>query len=178
MIINTLGPVGSDSYRVAKTLIDVHDEINIYSSFDEIIAKIDDMENQYILIPTAYRSALSEYDWKDFNFEYWERMDLANVFHRKTKIMMLVENAKFKKDCAIIHPATSIYMKKYIAKQYLNSKIEFASSKCKAYERFVKFDYRFTIASEDNISFKNSYKIIKKIQPEMVWCVYKVREKK
>lgn len=174
MIINTLGPKYTDSYRIALKLINKSiDKINLFNSFDNLIMKINDLKGQYILIPTAYKSTDKEYDWKDFNFEYSNELNLTKVFAHKTKPIMLIENTNFVINKAVIQPATSIFMKNYCYKQKLDLEIIFKPSKYAAFIYFKKYKFRYTIVSND---FKgvSDFKLCRMFYPNMVWCLYEV----
>lgn len=176
MKINTLGPEMTDSYCAAKNLGVKNEEILLYDSFDAIIDNLWKMEGEYILIPAAYESVEKKYDWKDFNFDYWENLELVRVFHRKTKQMILIEHKNFKKDIAIIQPATNIMLKKYLNEKNIESEIRYEPSKIKAYQKFFSNKYRFTIISSDVVVGGTEQIITRKVyNPEMVWCLYKVR---
>ena len=175
LIINTLGPEDTDSYTVAlKTITSSLDKIILYSSFDDIIEHLSELVNQYILIPVAFESSFTKYDWKDFNFEFWEYLEIKSVISRKTKPMVLLENLEHEINKAIIHPATKIFMTNYL--NSLNNKIDiiFEKSKVCAFERFKSEKYRYTICSKDAIN--NDCYLIKDIfEPHMIWCLYRVK---
>ena len=175
MRINTLGPETTDSYCVAKNLCKNNDEILLYDSFDALIDNLWKMKDEYILIPAAYESVDKKYDWKDFNLDYWENVELTRVFHKKTKQMVLIEHTNFKKNIAVIQPATKIMLKKYLKEKRIDSEIEYESSKVKAYQQFFSNKYRFTIISSDVVRVTDQIITRKIYNPEMVWCLYKVR---
>jgi hypothetical protein len=177
MIIHTLGPSSTDSYTVAKSFMQSEDdEIVQYPSFDNLLHIIDQLTGQYVLFPVAFKSARKDYGWKEFNYDYWDKVDLVNVFQRKTKPMVLVKNRQYKQNRAMIHPATTIFLKKYLIKENENTFIEFTDSKYKAWLAFCKKNLRYTIISEDVFERekKEAYTIEARYEPVMVWCLYKI----
>jgi hypothetical protein len=182
MRIHTLGPEGTDCYTVANQLLELSKgEIIGYASFDDIIDNIENFINEYILFPVAFVNKERNYDWKDFNFEYWSRLELVNLFHQKTKPMYLIENEKWKEDLAVIQPATNIFMEQYLKANKSDTKILFENSKFSSLEHLIINNYRYTIISDDIYeSRKNNFMKIKKIyEPSMIWCLYKIcRSKK
>lgn len=178
MIINTLGPTGTDSHAAAlDTVTSSQDKIVLYKSFDEIIEQLGQLSNQYILIPVAFESSSKDYDWKDLNFEYWEKLEIISIFSKKTKPMILIENPEYEVDLAIIQPATRIYMKKYLDSIAAQTEIIPEKSKIRAYEKFSEENYRYTICSKETVS-ENSFLIQNTFEPSMIWCLYRVKGEK
>ena len=89
--------------------------------------------------------------------------------------MVLIEHTNFKKNIAVIQPATKIMLKKYLKEKRIDSEIEYESSKVKAYQQFFSNKYRFTIISSDVVRVTDQIITRKIYNPEMVWCLYKVR---
>lgn len=177
MIIHTLGPSSTDSYAVAESLLQSEDDgIVEYPSFDSLLHTIDSLSEQYVLFPVAFKSARKDYGWKEFNYDYWDRVDLVDVFQRKTKPMVLVKNKYYSQDRAMIHPATTIFLKKYLTAQNEQTAIDFADSKYKAWTAFCKKNLKYTIISEDVFEKekKADYTIEARYEPVMVWCLYKI----
>lgn len=177
MIIHTLGPSSTDSYAVAESLLQSEDDgIVEYPSFDSLLHNIDSLSEQYALFPVAFKSARKDYGWKEFNYDYWDKVDLVDVFQRKTKPMVLVKNKYYSQDQAMIHPATTIFLKKYLTAQNEQTAIEFADSKYKAWTAFCKKNLKYTIISEDVFEKekKAEYTIEARYEPVMVWCLYKI----
>ncbi|SLC92954.1 Uncharacterised protein [Mycobacteroides abscessus subsp. abscessus] len=139
-----------------------------YPSFDSLLHSIDSLSEQYVLFPVAFKSARKDYGWKEFNYDYWDKVDLVDVFQLKTKPMVLVKNKYYAEDRAMIHPATTIFLKK--------TAIEFADSKYKAWIAFCKKNLKYTIISEDVFERekKADYTIEARYEPVMVWCLYKI----
>lgn len=181
MIIHTLGPNSTDSYAVAESLLQSEDDgIVEYPSFDSLLHNLDQLSGQHVLFPVAFKSARKDYGWKEFNYDYWDKVELVKVFQKKTKPMLLIKNKYYKQDRAMIHPATTIFLKKYLIKENENTVIEFADSKYKAWSVFCKKDLKYTIISEDVFEKekKEAYTIEERYEPVMVWCLYKINEQR
>lgn len=177
MIIHTLGPSSTDSYAAAESLIkSEEDDIVAYPSFDNLLHNIDSLKGEHVLFPVAFKSARRDYGWKEFNYDYWDKVELVEVFQKKTKPMVLVRNTKYSENSAMIHPATTIFMKKYLESTVEHTLINFADSKYKAWTAFCKKNLKYTIISED-VFEKEKYpehKVEERYEPVMVWCLYKI----
>lgn len=179
MIIHTLGPEGTDSYAAAQTLVSAEeDDIVGYPSFDTILHQLDHFKGECVLLPVAFQSARKPYGWKEFNYDYWDRIELLSVFSKKTKPMVLVENKLRKEDSAMIHPATAIFLEKYLDRMNESIPITYTDSKIKAWTAFQKKGLKYTIISEDVFENERTddYQLIERYEPEMVWCLYKIKQ--
>lgn len=177
MIIHTLGPSSTDSYAIAESFMQSEDDgIVEYPSFDSLLHNIDQMTGQHVLFPVAFKSARKDYGWKEFNYDYWDKVDLVEVFQRKTKPMVLIKNNYYAEDHAMIHPATTIFLKKYLTEKNEDTVIEFTDSKYKAWSAFCKKNLKYTIISEDVFEKEKTteYTIEARYEPVMVWCLYKI----
>lgn len=175
MIINTLGPTTTDCFNATKYVSAKFDAIILYNSFDSIIANINNLKGQYILLPVAFESSLKQYGWKDFNFEYHRMIEIVEVFHSFTKEMVLVENKKYKINKAIIQPATKFFMINYLNKEKIDIQIDFAPSKFQAKMKFQEDSYRFATVSKEALHESKDISICDSFLPEMIWCLYKVK---
>ncbi|EXJ22701.1 hypothetical protein ADIAL_1816 [Alkalibacterium sp. AK22] len=179
MIIHTLGPDSTDSYAAAQSLISSEeDDIVGYPSFDAIIHQLEQLKGDCVLFPVAFQSARKAYGWKEFNYDYWDKVELMHVFSKKTKPMVLIENSRRTEDRAMIHPATTIFLEKYLSRTQETIPITFTDSKVKAWTAFQKKGLKYTIISEDVYEEeKNSYyQLVERYEPEMVWCLYKIKQ--
>lgn len=179
MIIHTLGPSSTDSYAVAESLLQSEDDgIVEYPSFDSLLHNMDQLSGQHVLFPVAFKSARKNYGWKEFNYDYWDKVDLVKVFQQKTKPMLLVKNNYPAENRAMIHPATTIFLKKYLAAKNEDTVIDFTDSKYKAWSAFRKKNLKYTIISEDVFERekKAAYTVEARYEPVMVWCLYKINE--
>lgn len=178
MNIHTLGPEHTDCYEAASKLICVPDDkIICYESFDRIINELGNLIGEFVLFPAAFQSAKSNYGWKEFNFQYWDRLELVKVFSKETKPMVLVKNRNWKQNIAVIHPATEIFINEYIKKTQESIKIVYSDSKFKAWNQFLENEMKYTIISKDVLRLNNnrSLIIVNQYNPIMVWCLYKIR---
>ena len=179
MIIHTLGPSSTDSYAAAESLLkSEEDDIVEYPSFDSLLHNLDQLKGQHVLFPVAFKSARKEYGWKEFNYDYWDKVELVKVFKKNTKPMVLVKNTKYVENTTMIHPATTIFMKKYLEKIADRTLIHFTDSKYKAWTAFRKKKMKYTIISED-VYEKEKYpehRVEERYEPVMVWCLYKIKE--
>lgn len=180
--IHTLGPTTSDSFVAYKYACDkyaeiAHAKLFLHSSYSDIYNHLKEMSGDLILVPVAYKGKEASDNWTDNNFKYSEILSIVDSFVLPTKKMVLLENLDAQYDKAIIHPATTIYIKTHAEKLGRNIKIDFADSKPLAFSIFIKENYRYTIASYD-VYLNNKYekvKICETFSPQMIWCVYKIR---
>jgi len=178
MNIHTLGPEFTDSYAVAESLLQsADDEVVPYTSFDQLIHEIDHLQGEYLLFPVGFESAKRNYTWKDFHYDYFEVLDIVKVFPKATKPMILVKNKFPAENRAIIHPATRIFLEKFLKKKKKHVNITFSDSKYKAWTAFLKKDAEYTVINldvfeeekNDNLFIEETY------EPEMIWCLYQVK---
>lgn len=178
MIIHTLGPENTDSYAAAQSLLQAEeDDIVGYPSFDTILHELERLKGDCVLFPVAFQSARKPYGWKEFNYDYWEKIELLQVFAKKTKPMVLIENRDRKMDSAMIHPATKIFLEKYLNKVNETLPITYTDSKIKAWTAFKNMGLKYTIISEDVFEKEKTdqYQIVERYEPQMVWCLYKIK---
>ena len=175
MIINTLGPTTTDCYYAISRIDTNVDMVVLYDSFDSIVNCLDRLKDQYILFPVAFESSIENYSWKDFNFEYHQRVEIVDVFHSFTKVMVLIENCNYKINRAIIQPATKIFMSNFIKKKGMDLRIDFTHSKVTANKKFREEGYRFSIVSKETILYNDDINICETFSPEMIWCLYRVK---
>lgn len=176
MKIHTLGPDLTDSFSAATSVECSDREIICHDSFDDIIENLDCYIGEHIVIPTAYQSSKKNYGWKEFNFQYWDRLELVKLFSAPTKTMVLLKNSSFECEKSIIHPATKIYMEEFLRKHNENIPMVFAESKVAAWNLFKKDRMKYTIVSKD-VAIKKTKKtlnIIEEYRPQMIWCLYKI----
>lgn len=178
MRIHTLGPESTDSYAAAQAMLQEEDEIVGYPSFDNLLHHLPELKGEHILFPVAFESARRDYGWKEFNYDYWYQVDLVKVFSKKTKPMLLVKNQYRTENRAVIHPATKIFLKNYLKETGETVPITYADSKYKAWTAFCKKKVKYTIVSEDMYEKEKQegFSIERRYEPEMVWCLYKVKE--
>lgn len=174
-IVHTLGPTSTDSYAAAQYIPgDEENQIELHDNFDDIIENLQDYTDEYLLIPAAYQSKHSDFGWRELAYQYWDRLKIETVYHHPLKTMCLITNPQFRQNKAIIHPATTNLLSFYFKEQQLDMPVHYAGSKASAYERFVDRKYRYSIVSEDSLRSTDSYQVVKKYHPDMVWCLYHI----
>lgn len=181
MKIHTLGPETTDSYAVAESLLETeNDKVVPYTSFDQMIHEIPNLKGELLLFPVGFESAKRKYTWKDFHYDYYKVLDIVEVFPKATKPMVLVKNKFPTENRAIIHPATKIFLEKYLKKENKQAMISFADSKYKAWTAFLKKGVEYTVINldvfedekQDDMFIEETY------EPEMIWCLYRVKNNK
>lgn len=181
IIINTLGPQTTDSYRAAEYWIKKNKyenfEIVGYKSFESLFRSV--KESQHIVMPLGYsnRNGQEFKGWVDFHFRFWDELEIYEVFELHTKEMVLLNNRQYKKNGIVIQSATYQLAKSTID---LEDRMFFYSpSKALALEEFLKHGYQYTICSKDNyvqkgLEKRSNYTIVKEYNPIMVWIVYRI----
>ncbi len=174
MIVNTLGPNKSDSYNAAVNWLKNSDgQIITYASFEDIFNNIDNLIEEYIIMPVGFENKYTGKNWVHYHFTYIKKLDVINTFILKTKEMYLIENVECKNLTAIIHSSTESFLKNNIDDKV---QVFYENSKCLAYEKFLNGQYKYCIASKDVFEEKSYGQIIKQFTPTMVWIVYLVRK--
>lgn len=185
MTICTLGPKGTDSYNALLYWCRKNNNkfynVKLFNTFELLFENL--QKNEYIIMPVGYsnRNNSRMANWVDYHFKYMDNLKLITQFSLNTKEMILIENKDYLINKAIIHSSTY----QFLLNTNINyDGIDFCDSKVKAFELFCDNKYKYVICSKDvalssdfyNKTNKNSYKIIKKFRPTMIWAVYKVKE--
>ncbi|MBC1474399.1 hypothetical protein HB852_07190 [Listeria grandensis] len=174
--IHTLGPMGTDSHNAAlwwgkRNSISVV----LHEEFMNIYRHIDKHRGEYLIIPAGYRNK-ENVGWVDLHFKFLEVNEVVDVFCISTQPMCLVENIDYNINGSIIHPATEVFLNS-IPRLGKNNDVYYANSKVRAFDQFIIHKYRYCITSECNLTKINKVdqiKALKKFNPKMVWCVYKI----
>ncbi|WP_413627504.1 hypothetical protein R4B61_06765 [Fructilactobacillus vespulae] len=170
MIINTLGPIATDSYQAAKQYQQKHKNIAIklHHDFMDILVHLNLYEGELLLIPMAYQNENGK-SLGDFHYQMIENMKLIDCFLTDLDPLVVLKNhsmAKF----FYTHPATL-----KIAQCYNEDlKIKLVSSKFAAFQNYLK-NGRMVITNQKNVKrLKPDEEIIKIIHSKMSWCVYQI----
>ncbi|WP_203619625.1 hypothetical protein [Apilactobacillus nanyangensis] len=177
-IINTLGPKETDSFKAAQFLASKEEvEIKLHDSFDDIYSHLDQLNGEFMLVPVAYRSAVSDSNWVDNNYKYLDQLSIVDTFFLPTMPMILVHNLHQDNQKIVLHPSTSAFLHDFdedLVQDYVSSKPE-------ALQKFLHGDYAYAIVSEE--WFKKAmnkgigdgrYETIQRFSPTMIWCLYKI----
>lgn len=101
VIVNTLGPKGTDSYRATihwlKKVGAEEYKIHMFESFEKLFDNL--RQYQYIVMPAGYmnRKEKEMSSWVDFHFKYYDKLKFVDVFPLKVMKMILVENKNYDK---------------------------------------------------------------------------------
>lgn len=179
VIVNTLGPEGTDSYRATvhwlKKMGVGNYKINIFESYEELFENL--KQCQYIVMPAGYMNRKNKEmsSWVDFHFGYYSKLEFVDVFPLKVMKMIFVENKNYDKKGIVVQSATCQFAK---TEENYNEHFLYANSKPQALQIFLDESYHYTLCSEPVFKRKNpdpsQYIIKHEYNPVMIWVVYKV----
>lgn len=175
MKIHTLGPSATDSYAAAtqynKEELLGKAKIIGHPSFENILTNLNAYSRDYLLIPAAFKSLKLQESWGDIHYEKLDQMELENCFMTNLDPLVVVKNTDVNNGIGYTHAAT-----KQLLEQTVGNGIEVmtAPSKYDAYQRYLANDAEYVLTNEKNVTLNSNEKIIKRLTPSMVWCLYQI----
>lgn len=186
MILHTLGPKETDSFKAAKYVKsrlfpNKFIDIKLHDSFDDIYENLENEKKDLMLVPVAYRSSTSNSNWIDNNYKYWDKINIIKTFSLPTMPMAFIKR-DIKNNKIILHPATIAYLREFEEKHNLKLDSYFEKSKPFVLDKFAKENFEYAIISENILKkrFENKlidfdYKILYRYEPKMIWCIYQIK---
>ncbi|MQS53148.1 amino acid biosynthesis protein [Companilactobacillus mishanensis] len=174
MKIHTLGPRETDSYAAAKQYNNKEcqgkAEIVGHSSFERILDNLTRYSNDYLLIPAAFKSKQMRASWGDIHYEMLDNLELENCFMTNLDPLVVVQRTDAKNDIGYTHAATAQLLEKVVG----DVDVKTAASKYQAYQLYKDTDAEYVLTNEKNVALKSDERVIKRMTPSMVWCLYKI----
>lgn len=96
MIIHTLGPGETDSYQAAVTYIrkrKLNAEIILHPSFEEIYRQLEQLRDDYLIIPAAFRNQQGD-SWGDLHYRYIKQLNLVDSLVTELDPLVLLQREK------------------------------------------------------------------------------------
>lgn len=177
MRIHTLGPKTTDSYLAADHLIDNKKaKIVLHSSFEDIYQNLDDLKNDYFLVPVAYQNHQHQTSFANYHYRYWQKLSIIETFSLETMPMVLLENLDNQNYQITLHAATTELMNSTFATSK-SPKPLFVQSKPLAFDAFKNGDCQYAIVSHNFDEYELNhlnYRTLKTFTPQMIWCLYHI----
>ncbi|KRN04643.1 hypothetical protein [Holzapfeliella floricola] len=177
MRIHTLGPKTTDSYLAADHLIDNKKaKIVLHSSFEDIYQNLDDLKNDYFLVPVAYQNHQHQTSFANYHYRYWQKLSIIETFSLETMPMVLLKNLDNRNYQIALHAATTELMNSTFATSESPKPI-FVQSKPLAFDAFKNGDCQYAIVSHNFDEYELNhlnYRTLKTFTPQMIWCLYHI----
>lgn len=174
MRIHTLGPKQTDSYAatiyyIEQYLVNQTVEIQLHTSFEKLITQISKYQNEYIVMPTAFKSSELGIDWGDFHYRNVNRLKLVTSFIFEISPLILLENRKCNSGVAYTHAALADLMSQVVEP----TEIKCTGSKYLAYQKYLE-NGQYVLTNTKNIYLRKDEIVLKRFKPQMVWVVYQI----
>ncbi|KRL00864.1 hypothetical protein [Liquorilactobacillus capillatus] len=174
MIIHTLGPQETDSNDAAQYYIQHNAlskaQIVLSASYTDIINALPQYQNDFLLIPTAFKSVALNLTWGELHYQYLDQLELKDCFIHRLNPLVMIEHCQRKSGIAYSHPATA----KLLAAKVHPQQMYYSASKYLAYQQYLH-DGQYTLTNEKNIVLSSEEKIIARYEPQMIWSLYQIK---
>ena len=176
MIIHTLGPGETDSYQAAVTYIrkrKLNAEIILHPSFEEIYRQLEQLRDDYLIIPAAFRNQQGD-SWGDLHYRYIKQLNLVDSLVTELDPLVLLQREKTSSLVAYTHAATIELVRESVDEQV---KIVTVPSKYVAYRLFIN-NGRYVLTSRKFIRLMSGVKVKQEYATQMLWGVYQIGGRK
>ena len=175
MKIHTLGPYATDSNAAAiqynQSKMNCY-LIELHASFEEIVANLAKYQNDYLLLPAAFKSRQMAVSWGELHYQYLDQLELVDSFQNPLAELVIVENTKRKTGIGYTHAATA----HLLATKTNLKNIKCCKSKYEAYQKYL-IDGQYVLTNFKNITLNSDEKIGYRVTPKMIWCLYLIKNK-
>lgn len=179
MRIHTLGPAATDSSQAAQYYVEHYladqlktsTQIVLHSSFEQLFSQLQQLKDDFLVIPTAFRSAKSGMSWGQWHYRNLTVLDLQTAFVYPLNSLVLLENTASVSNIAYTHAALTDLMGQYIKPKVVRC----SASKYAAYQQYL-VDGQYVLTNEKNVRLRPTEKILQRFSPQMVWAVYQIKE--
>ncbi|MCQ2569975.1 MAG: hypothetical protein MJ139_03615 [Limosilactobacillus sp.] len=171
MRLHTLGPQATDSYQAALVYQAQHPcEIDLHSSFEEILTNLRHYHGDYLLLPTAYQGQGNwPLTWGQTHYRLLDQLNLQTAFITSLDDLVIVENQQATTSNAYTHPATRDLLQTHLA----HATVITAPSKYRAYQAYLT-DGRYVLTSRKLVHLRPYERLIKTFEAKMIWSVYEI----
>lgn len=174
MRIHTLGPAATDSYAAACEY-NQHDcndraEISGHPSFEELLANLRRYSGDYLLIPAAFKSTTLHASWGDLHYALLEQLTLTTCFMTKLDPLIVIQRLNADNRIGYTHAATAQLLARIVG----NVTVQTAASKYLAYQDYQDNQAAYVLTNEKNVRLTTQERVLKRLTPSMVWCVYQI----
>lgn len=175
MKIHTLGPSATDSYAAAQQYNREeclgNAKIVGHPSFENILTNLNAYSRDYLLIPAAFKSPKMQESWGDIHYEKLDQMQLENCFMTHLDPLVIVKRTDIHNGIGYTHAATAQLLAQTIGN---GVDVKTASSKYRAYQLYQSQNAEYVLTNEKNVTLQANEKIVKRLTPSMVWCLYQI----
>ena len=178
--IHPLGPKETDSNLAAQHLIedDPHYRnlsIQLHPDFASIYRHLDQYRGDYFLVPVGYQGPDGD-TWTSQHYAHWQQLTIQKTWASPTMEMLLVENTDQKNGRAVCHKTTTALLDDFSRQSGIELVIDFVPAKPLAADAFLSGNYQYAIFSQNaEKSLKKEHQVLKRFQPEMIWCLYQIK---
>lgn len=178
MIIHTLGPEATDSCQAARYYLKenaVCGRVQLHCRFEEIIDHLMDYPGDYFVIPAAFKSYRAHIDWADFHYAHLDQLTLISCFRYRLNTLVLIRRQNAANTIAYTHPSTTALLENYMQQANVQPLIKYTDSKYLAYQQYNETKAQYVITNQQNIRLTSQEKIERTYTPDMIWCLYKIK---
>lgn len=176
MRLHTLGPAVTDSYAAAQyyneTSCDGQAEIVGHPSFETILTHLTAYAGDWLIIPAAFQSPSLQASWGDIHYALLSQMTLTTCFMTELDPLVVVARTDADNRIGYTHAATAQLLKRTVS----NVVVQTAASKFLAYQQYQENQAGYVLTNEKNVTLSANEKILKRLTPSMVWCVYQIKD--
>ncbi|GEK28961.1 hypothetical protein [Furfurilactobacillus siliginis] len=173
MHIHTLGPAATDSNHASIAYLQQHPELAesvvLHDRFETILRQLAQWPGDLVVIPAAFQSDLWQESWGDVHYAFRDQLTLIDSFVHPLDPLVVVENEQRQTGIGYTHAATGKLLERTVALTQLVT----TPSKVAAYQRYQS-DGQYVLTNERNVTLTATDSIIKRIEVNMVWCVYRI----
>ncbi|WP_281164234.1 hypothetical protein [Liquorilactobacillus sicerae] len=175
MKIHTLGPAETDSNQAAQyfaaNFVQEACEIILHPSFEQLFIELSNLTDDYLLIPTAFRSSQLNLSWGQWHYRNLDQLTLKNAFIFQLSPLVLLENTQSSNNLADTHAALADLVSQIIPSAQINC----SASKYLAYQKYRSTDSRYVLTNQQLVQIRPFERIIKEFEPQMIWAVYQIK---
>ncbi|CAJ1229664.1 amino acid biosynthesis protein [Levilactobacillus zymae] len=175
MKIHTLGPRATDSYAAAQHYNQVAyagaATIVGHSSFEEILTDLDAYAHDELVIPAAFKSPTLHASWGDVHYALLDHWTLKTSFITALDPLVVVQRLDADNRIGYTHAATAQLLQRIVSQV----DVQTATSKYLAYRAYQDNRGAYVLTNEKNVSLGADERLLKRLTPSMVWCVYQIK---
>lgn len=173
MHIHTLGPAATDSNHATVVYLQRHPElagsVMLHDRFETILKQLTKWPDDLVIMPAAFQSDLWQESWGEVHYAFSDQLALIDSFIQPLDPLVIVENKQRQTGIGYTHAATGKLLERTVALDQLLT----TPSKVAAYQRY-QIDGQYVLTNERNVTLTTTDIVVKRIEVNMVWCVYRI----
>ncbi|MFC6179934.1 amino acid biosynthesis protein [Lactiplantibacillus daowaiensis] len=176
MRLHTLGPAVTDSYAAAtyynQTACNGQATVVGHPSFETILTHLADYVGDWLIMPAAFQSPSLHASWGDVHYALLDQLELTTCFMIQLDPLVVVERLDADNRIGYTHAATAQLLQRIVS----HVSVQTAASKYLAYQDYQTNRAGYVLTNEKNVTLTDHERLIKRLTPKMVWCVYQIKD--